>query len=498
MICPLEGFLVTIRSLRYAMTLGFTAFALCATATAADTLPAVPGEVTFSRDIAPILQRSCQNCHQPDSVAPMSLLTYQQVRPWAKSIKTRTMIRDKAGVMPPYYLEKNIGIQHFKNDPSLSDLELAKIAKWADNGAPEGNPADLPAAKELGGNSHWTAGTPDLIIPSPWITVKAGAPDWWGELASAPTGLTEDRWVKSVEIREENDVQSGSDGGRKTVGSRYIFHHMIWTTHVPGQEASVDDFSEGSSGTWPVHEVGRNADIFPDSAGKLLRKGAEVVFTSSHLHSNGHDTKSRLLYGFTFFPKGYQPEFRYGRRALGNGVDIDILGGQGEQRLDAYQVLEQPTKITSYEPHMHAPGVRMCFEAIWGYNVQTLNCTGYDHNWVRAYEYEDDYAPLLPKGTILHIIGYFDQSGKNKNVPDPRNWSGSGNRSITNMFIDLGQGVNMTDEQFEKEMANRRAKLHLRPNDVVIGCPLCNGEPIKPRQRPMAAPASTGTGAGQE
>ena len=127
----------------------------------------------------------------------------------------------------------------------------------------------------------------------------------------------------------------------------------------------------------------------------------------------------------------------------------------------------------------------MCLEAIWGYNVQTLTCTGYDHNWVRVYDYDDDAAPLLPKGTILHIIGYFDQTPANKNVPDPRNWSGSGNRSISNMFIDLGQGVALTTEQFQEEMAKRREKLHLTANDVVIGCPLCNGEPILRPARKM-------------
>src|SRR6516165_6647275 len=109
----------------------------------------VLGEVTFSRDIAPILQRSCQNCHQPNSVAPMSLITYKEVRPWARAIKERTALRDRRGVMPPWFIEKNIGIQHFKNDPSLSDLEITKIAKWADSGAPEGNPADLPPPKPL-------------------------------------------------------------------------------------------------------------------------------------------------------------------------------------------------------------------------------------------------------------------------------------------------------------------------------------------------------------
>ncbi len=450
-------------------------------------LPVIASEVTFSKDIAPILQRSCQNCHQPDSVAPMSLITYQDARPWAKAIKLRTLLRDKPGVMPPWYVEKNIGIQHYKNDNSLSDLDIAKISKWADSGAPQGNPADLPPARPIGDNHRWTAGEPDLIVPSPWVTVKAGSPDWWGELADAPTGLKEDRWVKSVEIREENDVQG--DGGRKTVGSRYVFHHMIWTAAVPGAPLTADDFGESSSGTWPIHEVGRNADIFPDNAGKLLRAGAVLNLFSTHLHSNGRDTKSRLLYGFKFFPKDYQPQVKYAVRALGNGVDIDIRGSEAGQRLDAYQVLEQHTKLTSYEPHMHAPGVRMCLEAIWGFNIQTLTCTGYDHNWVRVYEYDDDYAPILPKGTILHIIGYFDQTAANKNVPDPRNWSGSGNRSITNMFIDLGQGIILTDEQFYAEMAARRKKLNLSVNDVMIGCPLCNGEPLVPRRRAAAAPA---------
>src|SRR5919106_4225077 len=104
-------------------------------------------EVTFTKDIAPILQRSCQNCHRPGQVAPMSLLTYEDARPWARSMKARTAIRDKAGAMPPWYIEKNIGIQHYKNDPSLSDAEVAKIAKWADSGAPRGNPADMPPAR---------------------------------------------------------------------------------------------------------------------------------------------------------------------------------------------------------------------------------------------------------------------------------------------------------------------------------------------------------------
>src|SRR6059058_1136875 len=131
---------------------------------------AVPGEVTFTKDVAPILQRSCENCHRADGVAPMSLSTYEEVRPYARAIKQRTGIGPHAGVMPPWYMEKNIGIQSFKNDPSLSEEELAKIAKWADTGAPKGNPADLPPPRKWEDRNTWAIGTPDLIVKLPQIT----------------------------------------------------------------------------------------------------------------------------------------------------------------------------------------------------------------------------------------------------------------------------------------------------------------------------------------
>jgi hypothetical protein len=476
---------------RFVLPVALAGFVTGAAAMAAGTDAGIP---TFSKDIAPVLQRSCQNCHNEQGLAPMSLTNYKEVRPWAKAIKERTALRDKRGVMPPWYAEKDIGIQHYKNDTSLSDEELAKVAKWADNGAPEGNPADMPTARTFGDNERWTLGEPDLTISTPEVFVKAGAPDYWGELAPASLGLTEDRWVKSVEIRETNDIKKETNG-RKTVGARYVFHHMIWSTGIPGDQSSLGGVGEGS-GNWPVHEVGRNADVFPDDAGKFLKAGSSVIFASAHIHSNGQDVKAQLLYGFKFFPKGYVPKFRYSRIGLGDGVDISIRANEPNQRLDAYAVLEEPTKVVSFEPHLHAPGYRMCLEYIWGINVQTLTCAGYDHNWVRVYEYDDDYAPLLPKGTILHIIGYMDNTAANKNVPDPRNWSGSGNRSISNMFIDLGQRVSMSDDQFYEEMARRREKFKLTPNEVVIGCPLCNGTPIAPPAR-NRRDASTGTGGGQ-
>ncbi len=454
------------RSVKFGMGAAFVAVLAVPGVSVGQSAPA-DHEVTFTKDIAPILQRSCQHCHQPESVAPMSLITYDEVRPWARAIKMRTGMGPVAGVMPPWYVERNIGIQEYQFDPSLSDEEVAKVAAWADAGAPRGNPADMPPPKPTGGAGLWTAGEPDLITVTDELIMAGEAPDWWGEITPVDVGITEDRYVASVEIREINDVLDTEDS-RETVGGRFIFHHMIWSTQAMGEDGKPTGGS-----FWPVHEVGRNADVFDPDGSPLLHAGSKVVSDSVHLHSNGKDTKSHLEIGWRFQPKDYEPKFQWALRPLGNGVDIDILPNQKNQELHAYYVLPQNTKITTFEPHLHAPGARMCLEAIWGINVETLTCVGYDHNWVRGYQYAHGYEPLLPKGTMLHITGEMDNTQSNKNIPDPRNWQGSGNRSVSNMFIDLGNGVSLTDDQFQAAMSERRDQHNLTRNDHVIGCPLC-------------------------
>src|SRR3954469_23411949 len=188
---------------------GLSSLLLAAAATAGVSIlaqtPVPTPDVTFTKHIAPILQRSCQECHHADGVAPMPLVTYEDVRPWARSIKTRTALRSQRGAMPPFFVEKNIGIQKFKHDPSLSDDEIAMIARWADSGAPRGNPADMPAPRHFDTTDKWTIGEPDLILRSKEVLVPAAGPDWWGDIGLIPTGLAEDRYVSAVEVREIND-----------------------------------------------------------------------------------------------------------------------------------------------------------------------------------------------------------------------------------------------------------------------------------------------------
>ena len=261
--------------------------------------------------------------------------------------------------MPPWYIEKDIGIQHYKNDISLSDEEVAKIARWADSGAPRGNPADMPRAAEVRrcGN-EWTIGTPDLIVKTPPVSVKAVQPDWWGPAGFADTGLTEDRYVSAVEIKEVND-QQGKAAAANTVGGLFIFHHALMGVEAPGAPARL------AAGGWPVHEVGRNADVFNPEAGKLLRAGSRVGFGNVHMHANGKDTTGHLEVAFKFHPKDYKPKFIERLMPIGTG-DIDIRPMEAGQKVEAFMTLTQPTKVTVFEPHMHAAAVRMCLDAIFG------------------------------------------------------------------------------------------------------------------------------------
>ena len=156
--------------------------------------------VTFTKDVAPILQKNCQQCHQPGAIGPMALTTFQEVRPWARAIKTKVV----AGEMPPYRYDREVGIQKLKEDLRLSQDEIDTIARWVDSGSPQGNPADMPPPVKFADPSQWafkdTLGEPDLIVRTKPFTLAANGQDvWWRPVVD--TGLTEDRCIKAVSVR---------------------------------------------------------------------------------------------------------------------------------------------------------------------------------------------------------------------------------------------------------------------------------------------------------
>ncbi len=420
-------------------------------------------DVTFTKDIAPILQRSCESCHRPRGGAPMNLITYQEVRPWARAIKARTEARE----MPPWFVDKNIGIQHFKDDPSLSHDEIALIGKWVDAGAPRGNPADLPPPREWSAG-RWTIGEPDLVISSPVATVEAVAADWFGGInPPTPTGLTTDRFVKAVEVKEvlldENDQEldpaaasAGGKSGDRAALNLFVVHHAVITAMTPNAEA---DSPLGAAGNFNItHELGQNATYFPDWVGIRLPADSVLTYDRMHYHSVGQEVRVRVDTAFKLHPEGFEPKYMQGFGSQSGAFDLELDIPAGEQDIfrDGFHRLSRPAIMMTFEPHLHSSGKRMCIEAIYPNNArEMLNCADYDHNWVKVYVYEDEAAPLLPAGTVLHLLAWYDNSESNPRVLDPRNWKGWGNRSIDDMLYHLPRMVYLTEEQFEEEVAAR-------------------------------------------
>jgi hypothetical protein len=416
---------------------------------------------TFTKDIAPIIQRSCQSCHRPGAMAPMSLLTYDEVRPWASSIKRRTSSRE----MPPWFIEKNVGVQKFKDDPSLSDAEIATIAKWVDSGAPRGNPADAPPPRQFPAGGDWSFGTPDLVFSSPVRKIKAVEADFQGDIGVTPTGLTEDRYVKAVEVREVRLSEKAAPGSGGAAGAARAaltistIHHATIGARTDFDPDSEFPTSESVNGGFNlVHELGQNSTIYPDDLGVLLPANSMLTWRM-HTHANGKETEVRIDLGFKLHPKGYKPKHMLMSAAGLSNPDLDIPAGNEDVRIDAYSVLTKHARVVSFEPHMHASGKRMCLEAILPSGTrQTINCAGYNHNWVKIYLYDDDATPLLPAGTILHLIGWYDNSAKNPRNAEPRNWKGFGNRTIDDMMSGGTKYITMTDEEYKAAVEARKAK----------------------------------------
>ena len=212
---------MTKRSVRIGIGLA-AALAAAAPALAGAQSTAGGAEVTFTKDIVPILQRSCQVCHRQGEMAPMSLVTYQEVRPWARSIRNRVVNRE----MPPWHIDKNIGLQSFKDDPSLSDEEIAMVAAWVDNGAPRGDAADMPPPVDFPDASEWQIGEPDLVVRYPTYAMPAEGPDLFGALYT-DLDLDEDRYIRAIQTRP----------GRRSVAARRAPRALVRRASGRGADA---------------------------------------------------------------------------------------------------------------------------------------------------------------------------------------------------------------------------------------------------------------------
>jgi hypothetical protein len=422
-------------------------FAVGTTHTAAlgqDAAKPRPANVTFTKDVAPILQRACQNCHRAGSIAPMSLLTYQDVRPWARSIKQKVANRE----MPPWYIDRNIGITKFKDDPSLSDAEIATIAEWVDHGAPAGDPADMPPPRQFSDLDKWHIGKPDRIItmPKPYL-LKASGPDQFYDIDVDP-GFTEDFYIQAVETKPEAE-------------SFKVVHHASLNL--------IEDAEQDPLGLFfNEYALGKNGDIFPANTGRLIKAGSKIHF-NLHLHPYGVETPVQVAVAFKSFPKGVVPKYVAFTQHMGDAPDLDIPAG-AIARSDGYFRLPRSAVLSAFQPHMHNRGKAMCMEAIYPdvradsarpgpARVETINCvSNYQFGWHITYPYAEDAAPLLPAGTIIHVIGWHDNTAANKYNPNPKNWVGYGQRTIDEMSFAWVSLFYLDEADYQQRLLARKNK----------------------------------------
>jgi hypothetical protein len=431
-------------------------------------LAATHRQVTFAKDVAPILQQNCQECHQPNSIAPMSLITYQEVRPWARAIKDRVAARQ----MPPWHIDRSVGVQKFKNDMSLTDQQVNTIVAWVDGGALQGDLKDLPPPKPLVTDNEWKAardgfGPPDLVIRSSEYTMPAVHQDvWYRPMSDIP--ITEPRWAKMVEIRPTN------------LKGRRIIHHSIAYLVLNNDPGAInkgmangsvrDDLDDLVNGRPQLMEwaIGKGYDLFRPGTGKLILPGEKISW-DQHIHAVGEEITAGSEIGIWFYKQGEEPKNRSYLTAF-TGLRaprfLDIPPNSLAQT-EGFTVLKENTLIENFQPHFHLRGKSMQVEAILpDGSSQIISYVGnFNFNWMTNYIYADDAAPVFPKGTVIHVTAWYDNTRANRNNPDPEQWVGYGDRTVDEMAHAWMNVEYLTDPEYKALVAERKPKTANPPPD---------------------------------
>jgi hypothetical protein len=426
---------------------------LMASAASALAQPTTASAPTFSKDVAPIFFSQCTTCHRPGDVAPMSLLTYKEARPWARSIAAAV----KSGTMPPWHADPAIG--QFHNERRLTDAQKATILAWADAGAPEGNPQDLPEPPRYG--DGWTIGEPDVVLTMQEdypIPATGTVPYVYFEI---PANFDEDRWIQAWEMRP---------------GNRKVVHHVIVSVRPPqanvaaqqllmaiaggpGQAGQANQASgaprplpmftfadgmeipAGQTGGRPLpperqrkptemdrprprgtgasiggYVPGNSNRVLPDGHAIRLPKGSSLVF-QVHYTPIGEATTDRTSLGLIFAKE--PPKVPLVSAALVHG-GLRIPPGAADHRVDAEMTINRDIRLFSLVPHTHVRGKRWKYDVIYpdGRRETILSVPNYDFDWQHEYIFRE---PLqIPAGTRLLASAWYDNSTANKSNPDPK------------------------------------------------------------------------------
>ncbi len=389
---------------------------------------------TFSRDIAPILYKHCAGCHHANDIAPMSLLTYQEVRPWAAAIKEAVVTRK----MPPWMADPHVG--RWSNDSSLTEAEIAAIKAWVEGGKLEGDAKELPPKPVFA--EGWRVGKPDMVISIPRFKLEGKGPDEYSYV-TVPTNFTEDRWVVAAELRP---------------GNRKIVHHAhVFVIEEGGQQAHAkadpaeeygkwlrinegtlsfirpdapvinDGCARDDNGVFPGAQQndlgslissylpGREPDVYPEGTARLIKAGAKLNFQIHYSRATGKTEYDETSVGLIF---AKEPPKTVARRIdLSNHMFL-IPANDPNHEVTECHTFQKDLYITSLTPHMHLRGKAMKIEVTYpdGRTKPLLNVPTYNFNWQITYRAAEPI--FIPKGTRLKITAHFDNSRNNPLNPD--------------------------------------------------------------------------------
>ena len=405
---------------------------------------------TFSRDVAPILYKHCVSCHHANDIAPMPLVTYKDVRPWAASIKESVLSRK----MPPWKADPHFG--KWSNDPSLTAAEIETLKAWAEGGKLEGDPKDLPAPPVFA--EGWRAGKPDLVVAIPKFTLSAKGLDEYAYI-TVPSNLTEDRWVVSAELRPSN---------RKIVHHAHVFvleedkpkpaakldpaqeygkwlHIKEGTLSFIRPDAPVinDGCAQDDNAVFPglkksdlgsliaSYLPGREPDVYPEGTARLVPAGSKLNFQIHYSRATGKVEFDETSVGLSF---AKEPPKTIARRIdLSNHMFL-IPANDPNHEVTECHTFQKDIYITSLTPHMHLRGKSMRIDVAYpDGRVQTLlNVPEYNFNWQITYRTTEPI--FIPKGTRMKIVAHFDNSRNNPLNPDPTHSVRWGSASETEMM----------------------------------------------------------------
>ncbi|MGA2421053.1 MAG: thiol-disulfide isomerase [Candidatus Acidiferrum sp.] len=397
--------------------------------------PSATKEVTFNRDVAPIFYNNCVKCHRPNDIAPMSLLTYKDARPWARAIREAVVTRK----MPPWHADPNVG--EFLNDPRLTDEQIATIDAWVRGGTTEGDPKDLPAAPVFVGGWHIK---PDVVFTIPETLVSGGSQDDY-EYIYVPTNFTEDRWIQAAEVLPgdrrvvhhatvsviaANLVAKKEEENTKADAGVDPYHYRTGKVlHLRKDAPVVDDgCADPNGGGVPgmgagylnivpgIYLPGHLAETRPPGYALRIPAGSYLQFQVHYSNRTGDDVKDNTSIGLVFAKEPVKHEIA--QYEIWNDLFL-IPANDANHRVTSCYTLPRDVTVLAYTGHMHFRGKSMTTEAVYpdGRHEVILNIPHYDFRWQETYFLKKQFD--LPKGTKLVTTAYFDNSFDNPQNPDP-------------------------------------------------------------------------------